>query len=106
MPLTHDEAEFLAAYAYEYMRVENGPANRKLKAKGFVYTDLSFLLDAYIREFPPRIETVRDKAGDLVEELIHGRKDENPPDPPWPSRESAQKRNAELLAERDNKEAV
>lgn len=87
MPLTQGETDFLAAYAYEYMRLEFGPANRKLKDRGFVYTDVFFLLDAYIRENPARIETVQNEAGNLVEELIHGRRNENPPDPPWLSRE-------------------
>ena len=105
MPLTPAETEFLAAYAYEYMRLEVGPASRKLKDRGFIYTDLIFLLDVYIRQNPPRLEFVPDKAGNLVEELIDGRKNENPPDPPWPSREAAQKRNAEILAERDADDA-
>lgn len=105
MPLTVAETEFLAAYAYEYMRLENGPANRKLRDRGFVYTDVFFLLDAYIRAYPARIETIRDEEGNLVEELIHGRKDECPPDPPWLSRVEAQRRNAEILAERDGQEA-
>ena len=105
MPLTDAEADFLAAYAYEYMRLENGPASRKLKDSDFVYTDVLFLLDAYIRAFPPRIETVQDEAGNMVEELIHGQRNQSPPDPPRPSRQVAQKRNSEILAERDGQKA-
>ena len=101
MPLTDAEASFLAAYAYEYMRVEFGPASRKLKDSGFIYTDLTFLLEAYIKTHPPQNEAVQDEAGNLVQEFVFGRKDANPPDPPWPSREAAQRRNDELLTERD-----
>jgi hypothetical protein len=101
MPLTDAEADFLEAYLYEYMRLELGPASRKLKDRGFVYSDVIFLLDVYFRLHPSRLELVPDEAGNLVEELIFGRKNENPPDPPWPTREAAQRRNAEILAERD-----
>jgi hypothetical protein len=101
MPLTETEADFLAVYAYEYMRIEIGPATRKLKDRGFVYTDLTFLLEAYIKAHPPHDQIMKDDAGNLVEEFVFGRKDPNPPDPPWPSREAAQRRNAELEVERD-----
>ena len=82
------------------MRLENGPASRKLKDKGFIYSDVIDLLDAYSGAHPPRLEVVREEAGNLVEELIYGRKTDDPPDPPWPNRDAAQKRNAEILAER------
>ncbi len=105
MPLTASETAFLAVYAYEYMRIEPGPANRKLKKKGFVYTDLTYLLDAYIGANGLEISMVPDDQGNLVEVEGFGRYDANPIDPPWPDRETAQSRNAELLAEREIKQS-
>lgn len=99
MPLTVSETDFLAVYVFEYLRVELSPAKLKLQARGFVDTDLRFLLEAYIMANPPHDALVRDGAGNLVTEFIFGRQDSDPPDPPWSSREEAQKRNAELLAE-------
>jgi hypothetical protein len=103
MPLTKAESDFLADYAFEYMRVEFGPASRKLREKGFVYTDLTNLLDAYIRENGLQTSEVPDERGELVEEECFGCYDPNPPDPPWPNRETAQRRDAEILAERNAK---
>src|SRR5438552_2092931 len=96
MPLTQAESDFLAAYAFEYMRVELGPATRKLKQRGFVYTDLTYLLEAIIAETGLQISKVPDEHGHLVEVEAFGRYDPNPPDPPWPDRETAQRRNAEM----------
>lgn len=104
MPLTPDESAFLTVYAFEYMRVELGPASRKLRERGFVYTDLTYLLDAYIKANGLETSKVPDEHGNLVEFEGFGRYDPNPPDPPWPDRETAQRRNAELEAERDRKE--
>ena len=104
MPLTAAEIDFLEAYAYEYMRLENGPASRKFREKGFIYSDVIDLLDTYSRAHPPHTELVRDGSGHLVEELIWGRKTDEPPDLPWPNRMAAQRRNAEILAERQARE--
>lgn len=104
MPLTQSESDFLAAYAFEYMRVELGPASRKLKERGFVYTDLTYLLDAYIREHGIQVSKIPDGHGNLNEVEGFGCHAPNPPDPPWPDGETAQRRNAELAAERDKKE--
>jgi hypothetical protein len=93
MPLTQAESGFVAADAFEYMRVEPGPASRKLKERGFVYTDLTYLLEAY-------------EHGNLVEFEGFGRYNPDPSNPPWPDRERAQRRNAEMLAERDRKERL
>ena len=106
MPLTDAEVDFLAAYAYEYMKLQLGPATCKLKERGFVYSDLTFLLDAYLGTHSPHDEIVQDDAGNLVKEWYFGRKVENPPDPPWPNREAAQRRNSDLLAERDTRKAT
>jgi hypothetical protein len=100
MPLTKAESDFLAAYAFEYMRVELGPACRNLKERGFVYTDLTYLLEAVVQETGLRISKVPDQHGRLIEVEAFGRYDPNPPDPPWPDREAAQRRNAEIAAER------
>lgn len=100
MPLTSAEFDFLAAYAFEYMRVELGPATRKLNELGFVYTDLTYLLEAYIRATGLQTSAVLNEQGELIEEEAFGRSVPNPPDPPWPDREAAQRRNAALLAER------
>lgn len=101
MPLTLAESDFLAVYAFEYMGAELGPASRKLKERGFVYSDLTYLLEAYIRENGLQISKIPDDHGNLVEVEAFGRYDPNPPGPPWPDREAAQRRNAELLAERE-----
>lgn len=101
MPLTQAESDFLAAYTFEYMRVELGPATRKFKERGFVYTDVCYLLEAYIRENGLQISRIPDEHGNLVEFEGFGRYHPNSPDPPWPDRETAQRRNAELLVERE-----
>lgn len=101
MPLTPAEGEFLAVYVYEYMRNELGPASRKLKDRGLVYSDLIYLMDAYIRENGLEISKVPDQHGNVVEIEGFGRYNPNPPDPPWPDRETAQRRNVEMLAERN-----
>lgn len=101
MPLTQAESDFLAGYTFEYMRVEPGPATRKLKERGFVYTDVCYLLEAYIWENGLQLSKVPDQHGNFVETEGFGRYDSNPPDPPWPDQETAQRRNAEMLAERE-----
>jgi hypothetical protein len=65
MPLTKAESDFLAAYAFEYMRVEFGPATRKLKERGFVYTDLMHLLEEVIGETGLQIRKIPDEHGHL-----------------------------------------
>ena len=104
MPLTQAESDFLAAFIDEYMTVEVGPAGRKLRERGIFGAELLHLLEAYSRAHPPRLEE-KDADGNRVEVLIHGQPTPNPPDPPWPDRETAQRRNAELAAERDRKES-
>jgi hypothetical protein len=102
MPLTQAESDFMAALIDEYMAVELGPAGRKLRERGIFGSDLLHLLDAYSRAHPPRLEE-KEVDGHRVEVLVYGRTIPNPPDPPWPDRETAQHRNAELLAEKDVK---
>lgn len=102
MPLTQAESDFLAAFIDEYMAVELGVASRKLRERGIFGAQLLHLLDAYARANPPRLEE-QDVDGRRVEVLIYGRPTLNPPDPPWPDRETAQVRDAELLAERNVK---
>ncbi len=103
MPLTAElNLEFPAAYVDEYMAIEIGPTTRKLREKRFVFSDVINLLEAYMRANPPRVER-REAVGEVVVEiLVWGRSVPNPPDPPWPDREAAQRRNAELLAERES----
>lgn len=105
MPLTPDEIEFLAAYLYEYMRLECGPAQRKFQARGLKYTDVMNLLTAYEREHPPRLETHLDQEGRAVDELIWGNRMIEPPDPPWANAVVARQRNAEIRAETSPDEA-
>jgi hypothetical protein len=102
MPLTQAESEFLAAFIDEYMTLEKGPSWRKLRERGIFGAEILHLLDAYSRTHPPRLEET-EVDGRLVEVLVYGRPNPNPPDPPWPDRETAQRRNAELLAERDKR---
>ena len=102
MPLTQAETDFLEAFIDEYMTVEVGPAGRKLRERGIFGSDLLQLLDAYSRAHPLRLEE-KEVDGRHVEVLVYGRPTPNPPDPPWPDRETAQCRNAEVLAERDVK---
>ena len=99
MPLTQAECEFLEAFIGEYMAVENGPASRKIQERGLLASDYLHLLDAYSKANPPRL-VQQEGDGPLVETLVWGQPSLNPPDPPWPDRESAQRRNAEILAER------
>lgn len=101
MPLTRAESDFLAGYTFEYMRVELGPAIRKLKEWGGVYTDLCYLLEAYIWENGLQLSKVLDQHGNFMETEGFGRYDPIPPDPPWPDQETAQRRNAEMLEERE-----
>ena len=103
MPLTQAEADFLAAFIDENMTIELGPAGRKLRERGIFGAELLHLLDAYSRAHPPRLEK-KVVDGGRVEILVYGQPTPNPPDPPWPDRETALRRNAELLAERDRKE--
>lgn len=100
MPLDQAETGFLAAFIDEYMAVEVGPAGRKLHERGIFGAEILHLLDAYSRAHPPRLEE-KEVDGQRVEILYYGHPAPNPPDPPWPDRETAQRRNAELLAERE-----
>jgi hypothetical protein len=100
MPLTAAESDFLAAFIDEYMAVEAGPAGRMLRERGVFGAELLHLLDAYSKANPPRLEQT-EVDGRLVEILVYGRSTPNLPDPPWPDRETAQRRNAELLEERE-----
>lgn len=102
MPLTQAETDFLEAFIDEYMIVQLGPAGRKLRERGIYGSELLHLLDAYSRAHPPRLEEKK-VDGRQVEALVYGRPTPNPPDPPWPDRETAQRRNAEMLAEWDRK---
>ena len=99
MPLTQTETDFLATFIDGYTAVEVGPATRKLRERGIFGVDLLHLLDAYSRTNPARlVEQVVD--GRRVEVLIWGCPTPNPPAPPWPDRDAALRRNAEVLAER------
>jgi len=100
MPLTQAESDFLAAFIDEYMTLVKGPAWRKLRERGIFGAEILQLLDAYSRAHPPRLEE-NEKDGRLAEVLLWGQATPNPPDPPWPDREAALRRNAELLAERE-----
>jgi len=100
MPLTQPESDFLEALIDEYMAVELGPAGRKLREREVFGSDCLHLLDAYSRANPPRLEQ-QEVDGRLVEVLIWGRPNPNPPEPPWPDRDAVQRRNAEVLAERE-----
>ena len=102
MPLTRAESDFLAAFIDEYMTIESGPAGRTLRERGIFGAELLHLLDSYSRTHPPRLEE-KEVDGRRVEVLVYGRPTPNPPDPPWPDRETARRRNAELLAERDKR---
>ena len=99
MPLTQAETDFLAAFIDEYMALEKGPAWQKLRERGIFGAELLHLLDAYSRAHLPRLE-VKDVDGRRMEVLGYGRPTPHPPDPPWPNREAAQRRNAEIQAER------
>lgn len=99
MPLTEAETDFLAAFIDEYMAVQVGPASRKLRERGIFGAELLHLLDAYSRAYPYRL-TVKEVDGENVEVLLWGQPTTDPPDPPWPDREAALRRNAEILAER------
>jgi len=98
MPLSSAESAFLSVYVDEYMALETGPATRKLRARRLVGTDILHLLNAYIHANPPKLE-LREVEGRLVEVLVWGRSERSPPDPPWPNRESAHRRNTELMTE-------
>jgi len=99
MPLTEAETDFLAAFIDEYMAVEVGPASRKLRERGILGAELLHLLDAYSRAYPYRLN-VKEVAGETVQVLLWGHPTADPPDPPWPDRETALRRDAEILAER------
>jgi hypothetical protein len=99
MPLTTAECDFLEAFIGEYMAIENGPASRKIQERGLLASDYLHLLDAYSTANPPRL-VPQEGDGPIVETLVWGQPSLNPPDPPWPDRETAQRRNAEILAER------
>lgn len=99
MPLTEAETVFLAAFIDEYMAVEVGPASRKLRERGIFGAELLRLLDAYARAYPYRLE-VREVGGQHIEVLLWGHPTADPPDAPWPDRETALRRDAEILAER------
>lgn len=98
MPLTQAESDFLAAFIDEYMTVEAGPTSRRLRKRGIFGAELLHLLDAYSRAHPPRLEE-KEVDGRLEKVLLWGHPAPNPPDPPWPDREAALRRSAELLAE-------
>lgn len=100
MPLTQLESDFREAFIDEYMAGKLGPAGRKLQERGLIASDYLHLLDSYSRANPPRLERI-ELDGCLVEALLWGRPNPNPPDPPWPDLETAQRRNAEILAERN-----
>lgn len=99
MPLTKAESDFLAVFIDEYMTCEVGPASRKLRERGIFGAELLHLLDAYSRTNPCRLEE-NEVDGRRVEVLLWGYPTPNPPDPPWPDREAALRRNADVLAER------
>lgn len=65
-------------------------------------TDILHLLNAYIHANPPKLE-LREVESRLVEVLVWGRSEPSPPDPPWPNRETAHRRNTELLIEGEAK---
>lgn len=98
MPLTQAESDFLAAFIDEYMAVEIGPAGRKLRERGIFGAELLHLLDAYSRIQSPRLEG-KVVNGQLVEVLVFGQSCPNPPDPPWADRDTALRRDAEILTE-------
>jgi hypothetical protein len=100
MPLTQAETDFLAAFIDEYAAVDVGPGTRKLRERGIYGVDLLHLLDAYSRAHPCRLEE-KEVDGRREEVLIWGYPTPNPPDPPWLDRDAALRRNAEILAERD-----
>ncbi len=99
MPLTEAETDFLAAFIDEYMTVEVGPASRKLRKRGLFGAELLHLLDAYSRAHPPRLEE-KEVDGRRVEVLLWGYPAADPPVFPWSDRETALRRNAEVLVER------
>jgi hypothetical protein len=98
MPLTQAETDFLVAFIDEYMAVEAGPASRKLRERGIFGAELLHLLDAYSRIHPSRFDE-QEVDGRRVEVLVWGCPTLTPPDPPWPDRAVALRRNAEVLAE-------
>jgi hypothetical protein len=104
MPLTQAATDFLATFIDEYSAVELGPATRKLRERGIYGVDLLHLLDVYSRGHPSRFEE-KEVDGRRVEVLLWGYPTPNPPDPPWPDREAALQRNAEVLAEREKEKA-
>ena len=56
--------------------------------KGFVYADLIYLLDAYMKASDLQISMVPNEHGTIVEFETFGHYDPNPPDPPWQDRET------------------
>jgi hypothetical protein len=88
MPLTEHEDAFLAAFIYEATNEPfTGPATRGLHARGVSYTDLYSLMTAYSRLHPG------------TPECPFGSHDPNPPPCPWPDRETALRREAEIREE-------
>ncbi len=89
MPLTDHEDAFLAAFICEAATEPffTGPATKKLHANGIDYADLSWLMTAYGRGHQATFD------GNA---LVFGKPDPEPPDCPWPNRESAIRRVEEL----------
>jgi hypothetical protein len=103
MPLTFPEVEFIESFIDEYMALEMGPASCKLRERGLLGAEILHLLDAYSRAHPPRLEK-KEIDGVAGEVLVYGRPIPSLPDPPWPDAETARRRNAEILAEREAKQ--
>lgn len=88
MPLTEHEETFLAAFIYEATNEPfTGPATRSLHARGVSYTDLYSLMTAYSRLHPG------------TPEYPFGSRNPDPPPCPWPDRETALRREAEIREE-------
>ena len=88
MPLTKEEREFLDAYVYEATHEPfGGPATTDLRGRGLYYADLHGVLTAYHRELSAEGT------------LPFGKETIKPPACPWHDRDTALRRNGELLAE-------
>jgi hypothetical protein len=88
MPLTEHEDTFLAAFIYEATNEPfTGPATRSLHARGVSYTDLYSLMTAYAQLHPG------------TPECPFGTQNPNPPPCPWPDRETALRREADIREE-------
>jgi hypothetical protein len=88
MTLTDRERDFLAAFICEATTDPFvGPATDELHRHGIYYSDFRSLMAAYYRERNP------DQEG------FGGKKNLAPPPCPWPSRETALRRNGEFETE-------